>query len=142
MINLPIGAIILWENDAIPTGWALCDGNNGTPNLIDKFVRGASIDGDIRGTGGYLTHSHPNSNTLERASHNHGGTKQGSTGTNTSGTWMTSGTEQETYSAKAHNHQLTFVIALADAHSHTLNDTNASSSLPAHIKRVFIRRIS
>lgn len=25
----------------IPTGWVLCDGNNGTPNLTDFFIIGA-----------------------------------------------------------------------------------------------------
>jgi hypothetical protein len=34
--------IRMWKGSlaSIPTGWTLCDGNNGTPNLIDKFVRG------------------------------------------------------------------------------------------------------
>lgn len=35
--------ICLWSGAVvdIPAGWALCDGNNGTPNLTDKFVIGA-----------------------------------------------------------------------------------------------------
>lgn len=40
---VPRGAIIIWSgtvND-IPTGWLLCDGNNGTPDLRAKFVLGA-----------------------------------------------------------------------------------------------------
>ncbi|WP_308386066.1 hypothetical protein [Serratia marcescens] len=27
--------------DEIPTGWNLCDGSNGTPNLIDRFILGS-----------------------------------------------------------------------------------------------------
>lgn len=42
--NIPPGGIIMWNNQKIPTGWALCDGNNGRPDLTDKFVRGASIE--------------------------------------------------------------------------------------------------
>ena len=40
---MPKGAIIMWYGDEakIPKGWALCNGKNGTPNLIDKFVIGA-----------------------------------------------------------------------------------------------------
>lgn len=40
---LPIGAIIMWSGTTtnIPSGWALCDGSNGTPNLVDRFVIGA-----------------------------------------------------------------------------------------------------
>jgi microcystin-dependent protein len=38
---LPVGAIKQFHGDPseIPRGWVLCDGNNGTPNLLDKFVR-------------------------------------------------------------------------------------------------------
>lgn len=38
-------------DDVIYTDWTLCDGTNGTPNLIDKFIRGTNADG-IGGTGG------------------------------------------------------------------------------------------
>ncbi len=41
--TIPIGGIILWSGSTgtIPTGWALCNGSNGTPNLQDRFVVGA-----------------------------------------------------------------------------------------------------
>ena len=45
--SLPIGAIIIWFGplNSIPVGWALCDGNNGTPNLIvGNFPQGVSND--------------------------------------------------------------------------------------------------
>jgi hypothetical protein len=50
---LPYGAIIMWSGTAatIPTGWALCDGGNGTPNLVGKFIRGANA-ATARTTGG------------------------------------------------------------------------------------------
>jgi microcystin-dependent protein len=40
---LPVGIITMWSGSTsnIPTGWALCDGNNGTPNLQNRFVVGA-----------------------------------------------------------------------------------------------------
>jgi microcystin-dependent protein len=40
--TIPVGGIIMWSGsaDAIPEGWALCDGQNGTPNLSGKFVVG------------------------------------------------------------------------------------------------------
>ena len=37
------GMIIAFKGSSIPNGWALCDGSNGTPNLIGKFIRGGSI---------------------------------------------------------------------------------------------------
>jgi hypothetical protein len=50
MINnfsaIPIGCITLWSGSvlSIPSGWRLCDGTNGTPDLRDKFVIGARAD--------------------------------------------------------------------------------------------------
>jgi hypothetical protein len=57
---IPQYAIIYIKADAtIPAGWALCDGNNGTPNLVNKFIR-CSGSGDDGTTGGsdLTVHSH------------------------------------------------------------------------------------
>lgn len=37
------GMIMMWSGDqaSVPTGWAVCQGSNGTPDLRDKFVIGA-----------------------------------------------------------------------------------------------------
>jgi len=59
---IPQGAILLWSGSVatIPAGWALCDGTQGTPNLVDRFLVGASAAGafPVGATGGALTHSH------------------------------------------------------------------------------------
>jgi hypothetical protein len=41
--TIPIGGIIMWSGSiaSIPSGWALCNGQNSTPNLTDRFVLGA-----------------------------------------------------------------------------------------------------
>lgn len=41
--GIPSGGIIMWSGSTsnIPSGWTLCNGSNGTPNLIDRFVVGA-----------------------------------------------------------------------------------------------------
>ena len=65
------GMIILWYGNTgnIPGGWVLCDGNNSTPDLRDRFVIGAgSADHTPGSTGG------SNSITLSEAnlpSHRH-----------------------------------------------------------------------
>lgn len=43
---VPSGGIIMWSGAvaAIPSGWYLCDGNNSTPDLRDKFIIGAASD--------------------------------------------------------------------------------------------------
>lgn len=43
--TIPVGGIIMWSGAIVPEGWALCDGNNGTPNLIDRFIMGSGVGG-------------------------------------------------------------------------------------------------
>lgn len=42
----PVGGIIMWSGliSAVPSGWYFCNGSNGTPDLRDKFIVGASAD--------------------------------------------------------------------------------------------------
>ena len=52
--GVPVGGIIMWSGatNNIPTGWALCDGQNGTPNLQDRFIVGAGSSYNVNDTGG------------------------------------------------------------------------------------------
>jgi len=43
----------------IPAGYKLCDGNNGTPDLRDRFIIGAGSTYAPDDTGGANTHTHP-----------------------------------------------------------------------------------
>lgn len=54
------GIIALWSGTVvdIPNGWALCDGNNGTPDLRNRFVIGAGDTYDPDDSGGASTHNH------------------------------------------------------------------------------------
>jgi microcystin-dependent protein len=44
--------VALWAGAIadIPTGWVLCDGNNGTPDMLDKFPMGTASASDTPGT--------------------------------------------------------------------------------------------
>lgn len=65
---LPPGSIIIWTSKDIPNGWAICDGTNGTPDMRDKFIVGASNNRDINVIGGSAT----TAISLEGLDHYHG----------------------------------------------------------------------
>jgi len=52
--TIPAGLISMWSGSigSIPSGWYLCDGSNGTPNLTDRFIIGAGSTYAVNGTGG------------------------------------------------------------------------------------------
>jgi len=39
----------------IPTGWSICDGTSGTPDLRDRFIVGAGTTYTLGDTGGAVT---------------------------------------------------------------------------------------
>lgn len=79
--TIPAGLIAMWHGVLadIPSGWVLCDGQNGTPDLRDKFVKGAANAQNPGGAGGALTHTHADHPALthsgaavaDHASHTH-----------------------------------------------------------------------
>lgn len=59
-VDIPSGVIWLWSGStaSIPTGWAICDGTNSTPDLRNKFVVGAGDTYAVAATGGSISHTH------------------------------------------------------------------------------------
>ena len=74
------GMIILWYGNTgnIPTGFVLCDGNNNTPDLRDRFVVGAGSAYSPNNTGGS---SSVTLSTAQIPSHNHTTSVSGTTST-------------------------------------------------------------
>lgn len=50
--GVPSGTIVMWNGTTVPTGWVLCDGTNGTPDLRDKFILSVSSGENPGATGG------------------------------------------------------------------------------------------
>ena len=49
------GMIMMFTGSTAPTGWALCDGTNGTPDLRNKFIVGVGSSYSLNATGGSAT---------------------------------------------------------------------------------------
>ena len=75
--GVPAGVITMWSGSVatIPSGWAICDGNNGTPNLTGRFVIHADADTagtyNVGDTGGSTTTGAHTLTTAEIPSHTH-----------------------------------------------------------------------
>jgi len=85
--SIPSGVIVMWAGllSNVPSGWHLCDGNNGTPDLRDKFIKGwaagvnpgdtggaASVSYTPQGTNtGAAVSAHSGTAVADHASHTH-----------------------------------------------------------------------
>lgn len=139
---VPVGGIIMWSGAIvnIPDGWALCDGNNDTPDLTDKFVVGAGDTYAVEDTGG--------STDAVLVSHNHTGT------TNTEGPhthtlffdeYATGVSNNPGYDGGSNNYQqdVNKTTSSAGSHSHTLSistegESGTNKNLPPYYALAFI----
>jgi microcystin-dependent protein len=109
----PSGGIIMWSGTIgnIPSGWVLCDGNNSTPDLRNRFIVGAGSTYPVTATGGtadanVVSHSHSFSGTTDGVGdHNHSlfGSSSGTTGTGAFENRVPSGS-RTSGDAGAHDH--------------------------------------
>lgn len=79
--TIPTGVIVMWSGSvaSIPSGWLLCNGSSGTPDLRDRFIVGAGGTYAVAATGGsanaiVVSHTHTASSGGQSADHSHSGT--------------------------------------------------------------------
>jgi len=72
------GMIMMWSGSiaTIPSGWQLCDGTSGTPDLRNRFVLGAGSGYPVGDTGGskdatLVNHTHTASSSVNDPGHSH-----------------------------------------------------------------------
>lgn len=75
--EVPTGVIVMWSGAiaSIPSGWFLCNGTNGTPDLRNRFIVGAGSTYAVAATGGSTdatlpSHTHTGS-TNSAGAHTH-----------------------------------------------------------------------
>ena len=149
------GMIILWSGTTatIPSGWALCNGSLGTPNLVDRFIVGAGSTYPTGSTGGtsdatLVSHSHTISSSSANAgnhthtlsgstggagSHSHtyskpsGSAKFQSGGTVGGGSAITSSSSTSTSSVGNHTHSVSGSTSTTGNHNHSITSTCGSA---------------
>jgi microcystin-dependent protein len=146
--TIPAGLISMWSGSigSIPSGWYLCDGSNGTPNLTDRFVVGAGSTYAVNGTGGATSvtlttnnlpaHTHTATVTDPTHSHTIPTPVQGLAGSGASGWQGTNTGVSYTYSASATNAASTG-ITVANS---SVGSGTSFSILPTYYALAFIQK--
>lgn len=135
--NCPIGLIGLYKGllANVPSDWALCDGNNGTPDMRGYHLKIAANLGEIGNTGGANTHVHAASNSHTHAdttgSHTHTGTADSFAATN-----QVNGSGGET--APAHTHNLTSVSSTTASWGNATIQADSSNNEPPYYTVQFV----
>lgn len=141
---LILGGIVMWSGAVIniPEGWALCDGQNGTIDLRNRFVLGAGSTFTVGDTGGFAD--------ATVVAHNHSFTIND--GGNHSHTYFVhiSGTNQNPGNIGSVERAPTgqqFGTSAAGSHSHSVsvNSTGTSAitnaNLPPYYALAFIQQV-
>jgi microcystin-dependent protein len=102
---IPAGVILMWSGSvaSIPSGWLLCNGSSGTPDLRDRFIVGAGSSYAVGATGGSATNT---LTTSELPSHTHSLSASGTT-SSTNIDHTHSGTTGGMNSNASHTHSIT-----------------------------------
>ena len=105
------GMIMLWYGSvaSIPSGWVLCDGNNSTPDLRERFVVGAGGNNSTVSGNGYSVDDKGGFTDATLVEHSH---------TINNHTHSFSGSDSHSHTINNHTHS----FSGSSSHSHGIND--------------------
>ena len=152
------GMIMLWSGStsSVPSGWALCNGSSGTPDLRDRFVVGAGSTYAVNATGGSAnatlpSHSHSGA-TSNGGAHTHSVYVRNDNATNTNGDTLNRpntgvlGDEQGTKGYRTTNGSSTQLLKNSSTHTHSFTTNSPGSSgtnanLPPYYALAYIMKL-
>lgn len=136
--GMPSGGIIMWSGaiNNIPNGWALCDGNNGTPNLTSRFIMSIpNASTDPGAIGGAISHNH-DGGSYTAAAHTHSGT----TSSSNSKIWIDDNSGGTDYWGTEYTHTHNFTTSSAGG-GQISGSSAPESNLPPYYELAFIMKL-
>lgn len=133
--SIPSGVIVMWSGStaSIPSGWVLCNGTNGTPDLRNRFIVGVGNSYSVGATGGIAMHI---LTIDELPSHNHTGSTN-STGSHSHNIKLSNSGSKDWKSALSSMYGSYYgnsVLQSSGNHNHTVTINNTGSG-SAHENR-------
>jgi hypothetical protein len=152
--GLPVGSIIWWASESVPTGWSRCDGTNGTADYKNRFIVGSSATLVLKSLYGAATVT-PTTSTVTIGTtaldsttipaHTHSYTDTYNTYTDMASYVYYYGYEGTVkYHSSATNNKSTTNTGSSTAHGHTGSTVtwNSESNLPPYYALYLIKRLS
>lgn len=128
------GICSYFNGSLVPGGWFYCDGNNGTPNLVNKYIKGASANADAGGTGGTVNHQHTVTHNHTANTHNHYGLSGGMAGNYV----VLNAGSIYSLTPKAHIHEITFANSTDTINNYTKTDAGVGDTVEPAYKKLGI----
>lgn len=139
---IPDGVIHLQDSATIRTGFNFCNGSNSTPDLRDKYLRGAAGSGNAGATGGSNQNTHTLTHTHVVTAHSHSAATSPSTSpsyVNDGWGGVTTGVHNQSSSAHTHSTSLNNATPTLDANPSIVT---AETVEPAFTKLIPIKNTS
>jgi hypothetical protein len=144
--SIPTGLIAIWSGSigSIPSGWLLCDGTNGTPDLRNSFILGAGSTYSVGQTGGSadaITVSHTHTITVADNTSSGSFPNSSQSSSNFAGPF----TQGSAFSGNGANVTGNYVTNFSLTHGHTATATSTGTSgtganMPPYYALAFIMK--
>lgn len=141
----PVGSIVMFDGaaSAIPDGWAICDGNNGTVDLRERFAFGANANGGLLSSGGSKTHTHVKPTVGSAGAHTHSYNINTGNATGSGNTAWEQSAGSSNVAWPGHKHPARSVTTTEQAaHAHEVSQPNEASHMPPYVYLYYIQRTS
>ena len=156
------GMIMMYTGSSAPSGWAICNGSNGTPDLRNRFIVGAGSAYSVDDTGGAASvtlttaqlpaHSHttPNHNhsfsaTTSSNTHNHTWDRQDAQNDQGYRPWPASNNDCVRTTANTgdntHSHTVSGTTGNANPTTNTTGSGNSHENRPPYYALMFIMKL-